>query len=52
MTDGGAALQATFGAPDACVARLLCDVHPAAEPSGAHPPVAEPPARDGAGWSA
>jgi acetyl-CoA synthetase len=29
MTDGPAALSATFGAPDACVARLLCDVHPA-----------------------
>ena len=29
MTDGPAALAATFGASDACVARLLCDDHPA-----------------------
>jgi acetyl-CoA synthetase len=31
MTDRLAALRATFGAPDACAARLLCDIHPAAD---------------------
>jgi acetyl-CoA synthetase len=29
MTDGAAALLTTFGAADACAARLLCDAHPA-----------------------
>ena len=29
MTEGLAALPQAFGAPDACVARLLCDDHPA-----------------------
>jgi acetyl-CoA synthetase len=28
MTDRLAALLSTFGGPDACAARLLCDVHP------------------------
>jgi acetyl-CoA synthetase len=31
MTDGPAALLERFGAPDACAARLLCDVHPAGD---------------------
>ncbi len=31
MTDGAAALLQKFGAADACVARLLCDDHPADE---------------------
>ena len=29
MTDGAAALLEKFGAANACVARLLCDDHPA-----------------------
>jgi acetyl-CoA synthetase len=31
MTDRLAALRVTFGAPDACAARLLCDIHPAGD---------------------